>query len=298
MSRWMPVYEDDMTHWLWDQPQRYQWWLEIRFRAATRPGVRYVGGTNIRVKVNRGEWPVTLAYLSNHWHSDDGAVKSFLEALEGDGLIECKREKLVTFIRVMGFERYCFQKPPENPQYIPDVPLYVDTSIEEEKIIEDDSPSETPDDSPGQTDTPIIDETACHTTLPTLRKTPTQTPNNNYNKINSDKDNEKERNRELEFFNQLKNSTASIKASGLSLRCDASVVVQLLEDFTQQISVTEEWHKSFPSFKKHFMNWARLRLSKDKPNETTSKNRSYQGSTGNGGRRKGPITPACGLIED
>lgn len=23
MPRWMPVYEDDMTHWLWDNAQRY-----------------------------------------------------------------------------------------------------------------------------------------------------------------------------------------------------------------------------------------------------------------------------------
>ena len=44
MSRWMPVYEDDMTHWLWDQPQRYQWWLEIRFRAATKTGVVHLHG--------------------------------------------------------------------------------------------------------------------------------------------------------------------------------------------------------------------------------------------------------------
>lgn len=298
MSRWMPVYEDDMTHWLWDQPQRYQWWLEIRFRAATRPGVRYVGGTNIRVNVNRGEWPVTISYLSDHWHSDDGAIKSFLEALEGDGLIECKREKLVTFIRVIGFERYCFQKPPENPQYVPDVSMYAEIPIEETKVIDDDSSSETPYVSPQKTNNPTIDETACQTILPTLRKTPIRTPDNNYNKINSDNDNEKERNREFEFLNQLKNSRASLEASVMSLHCEMEELLQLLDDFTQNIIVTEEWHKSFTGFKKHFMNWARLRLSKDKTNETTKKNRPFTGNPGNGGRRKGPVTPACGLIED
>ena len=171
MSRWMPVYEEDMTHWLWDQPQRYQWWLEIRFRAVTRPGVRYVGGTNIRVNVNRGEWPVTIAYLSNHWHSDDGAVKAFLEALEGDGLIECQREKLVTFIRVVGFERYCFQKPPENSQFISEVSTYTETPIDDTKVIDDVFPSGTPDDTPQQTYNPIVDETACQTVPPTLKKT-------------------------------------------------------------------------------------------------------------------------------
>lgn len=298
MSRWMPVYEDDMTHWLWDQPQRYQWWLEIRFRAATRPGVRYVGGTNIRANVNRGEWPVTIAYLSNHWHSDDGAIKAFLEALEGDGLIECKREKLVTFIKVVGFERYCFQKPPENPQYIPDVSTYAEISLEEKKVIDDDAPSETPTYTPQQTLSPVIDETACQTVPPTLRKTPLQPPDNNYNKINSDNDKEKEQNIEFDFLNQLKNSRASLEASAMSLRCSIEIVVQLLEDFTQNIIVTEDWHKSFPGFKKHFMNWARIRLSKDKPNETAKKNRPFTGNSGNGGRRKGPITPACGLIED
>lgn len=296
MSRWMPVYEDDMTHWLWDQPQRYQWWLEIRFRAATRPGVRYVGGTNIRVNVSRGEWPVTISYLSEHWHCDDGAVKAFLEALEGDGLIECNRVKLVTFIKVIGFERYCFQKPPENLQNIPDFPTYVVTATEEDKVIDEKSRNTTPEAPPQQTRDTIIDETACQTNPPTLRKTPIPPPDNNYNK--TDSDNEKEKNKEFEFLNQLKNSRASLEASVMSLHCEMDELLQLLDDFTQNIIVTEDWHKSFPGFKKHFMNWARLRLTKDKNNETAKKNRPFTGNSGNGGRRKGPITPACGLIED
>lgn len=270
----------------------------IRFRAATRPGVRYVGGTNIRVNVNRGEWPVTIAYLSNHWHSDDGAVKAFLEALEGDGLIEYQREKFVTFIRVVGFERYCFQKPPDNQQNISEVSRYAEIPIDESKVIDYVSPNETPDDTPQQTDSPIIDETVCQTIPPTLRKTPIQDSDNNYNKINSDNNNEKEQSKEFDFFNQLKNSRASLEASAMSLRCDIEIVVKLLEDFTQNIIVTEDWHKSFPGFKKHFMNWARIRLSKDKPNETAKKNRPITGNPGNGGRRKGPVTPACGLNED
>lgn len=296
MSRWMPVYEEDMTHWLWDQPQRYQWWLEIRFRAATRPGVRYVGGTNIRVNVNRGEWPVTIAYLSNHWHSDDGAVKAFLEALEGDGLIECQREKLVTFIRVVGFERYCFQKPPENSQFISEVSTYTETPIDDTKVIDDVFPSGTPDDTPQQTYNPIVDETACQTVPPTLKKTSISSPDIINNKNNSD--NEKEQNRELDFFYQLKNSRASLEASAMSLRCSIEKVFQLLEDFTQNIIVTEDWHKSFPGFKKHFMNWARIRITKEKSDETANKNRPFTSNSGNGGRRKGPVTPACGLNED
>ena len=88
MPRWMPVYEDDMTHWLWDNAQRYQWWLEIRFRAAKTPGMRYVGDTNIRIRVTYGEWPVTISYLGTRWHADERAVVSFLEALEEDGFVE------------------------------------------------------------------------------------------------------------------------------------------------------------------------------------------------------------------
>ena len=176
--------------------------------------------------------------------------------------------------------------------------MYGEPPTEEIKIIDDKSPRETPYDTPQQTYRPIIDETVCQTIPPTLRKTPSQSPDNNYNKINSDNDKEKEQNREFDFFNQLKNSRASLEASAMSLRCDIEIVIQLLEDFTQNIIVTEDWHKSFPGFKKHFMNWARIRISKDKPNETAKKNRPFTGNSGNGGRRKGPVTPACGLIED
>ena len=108
MPRWMPVYEDDMTHWLWDNAQRYQWWLEIRFRAAKTPGMRYVGDTNIRIRVTYGEWPVTISYLGTRWHADERAVVSFLEALEEDGLITRRKSGLITVISVCGFEKYCF----------------------------------------------------------------------------------------------------------------------------------------------------------------------------------------------
>ena len=96
----------------------------------------------------------------------------------------------------------------------------------------------------------------------------------------------------------MKNSRASLEASAMSLRCSIEKVFQLLEDFTQNIIVTEDWHKSFPGFKKHFMNWARIRITKEKSDETANKNRPFTSNSGNGGRRKGPVTPACGLNED
>lgn len=293
----MPVYEDDMTHWLWDQPQRYQWWLEIRFRAATRPGVRYVGGTNLRVNVNRGEWPVTISYLSNHWHSDDGAIKGFLEALEGDGLIVCQRVKLVTFIRVVGFERYCFQKPIDTPQEIEYSTPHTEPDIDESRIL-DDEPCETPTISNSQPQELTDIETDSLSQIPTLRKTPIQPPDNNYNKTNSENDKDKEQAREFEFVSQYKNSKASIEASAMGLHCSIEEIVSLIDDFYQNTLVTEEWHKSFTGFKKHFMNWARLRLKAPTSNETTRTNRPYGGNQTNGGRRRGPIKPACGLNED
>lgn len=297
MSRWMPVYEDDMTHWLWDQPQRYQWWLEIRFRAATRPGVRYVGGTNLRVNVNRGEWPVTISYLSNHWHSDDGAIKGFLEALEGDGLIVCQRVKLVTFIRVVGFERYCFQKQTDIPQEIEYSTPHIEPDIDESRIL-DDGASETPIIFPTTTQELTGLETDSLSHIPTIRKTPTQPPDNNYNKTNTEKNKDKEQTREFGYVSEYKNSKANLEASALSLHCTQEVLVHLIDDFYQSILVTEEWHKSFTGFKKHFMNWARLRLEKINQNETTRTNRPYGGNQTNGSRRRGPIKPACGLNED
>ena len=298
MSRWMPVYEDDMTHWLWDQPQRYQWWLEIRFRAATKTGVRYVGGTNIRVNVNRGEWPVTISYLSNHWHSDDGAVKAFLEVLEGDGLIVCNRVKLVTFIRVVDFERYCFQKPMEAAPVTSESISPVESEIHSVRLLDDDPVSLTPDQPPILTDELADMETGSSSTIPTLRKTPTRTPDNNYNKTNNENDKDKEQSREFGFVSEYKNSKASLEASAMGLHCKIEVILQLIDDFYQNTLVTEDWHKSFTGFKKHFMNWARLRLKNTSSNETARTNRSYGGNPTNGGRRKGPIKPACGLIED
>lgn len=308
MSRWMPVYEDDMTHWLWDQPQRYQWWLEIRFRAATRPGVRYVGNTNYRVNVKRGEWPVTISYLSEHWHSDDGAIKSFLEALVGDGLITINKSGLVTILSVVGFERYCFQKQTSQEPYSMQDPPDIDIGVldKEDRLIDDDVGSPTQDNPPTSTCNETEGVSLCETDVETPVETESYPPTNIYinknnrekKKTNTEEKIDKNKSREIGFSDQMKNSKTTLEASAMSLHCETETLIPLIEDFVQNIIVTEDWHKSLPAFKKHFLNWARLRIQNNTSNVTTPKIRHNTSNQANGGRRRGPVTPACGLNED
>lgn len=279
MPRWMPVYEDDMTHWLWDNAQRYQWWLEIRFRAAKTPGMRYVGDTNIRIRVTYGEWPVTIAYLGTRWHADERAIVSFLEALEEDGLITRRKSGLITIISVCGFEKYCFNMERDGSheakdnmtKELPDIP---------QNSIQEDLQEET------ETQNEMITETADQT-LAYLDK------RKNIKELFI----ESKRAHEEEFLEKLKKSDIALTEMAKSLHCDVTDLIPLVDDFSNATISTEDWHSTFSAFKKHFLNWARLRLKTTK-NEISTKNQPERGYNTNAGRRRGPITPDCGLIED
>lgn len=281
MPRWMPVYEDDMTHWLWDNAQRYQWWLEIRFRAAKTPGMRYVGDTNIRIRVTYGEWPVTIAYLGTRWHADERAIVSFLEALEEDGLITRRKSGLITIILVCGFEKYCFNMERDGSheakdnmtKELPDIPQ---NSIQEDLQEETDA----------ETQNEMITETA-NQTLAYLDK------RKNIKELFI----ESKRAHEEEFLEKLKKSDTALTEMAKSLHCDVTDLIPLVDDFSNATISTEDWHSTFSAFKKHFLNWARLRLKTTK-NEISTKNQPERGYNTNAGRRRGPITPDCGLNED
>lgn len=284
----MPVYEDDMTHWLWDNAQRYQWWLEIRFRAAKTPGMRYVGDTNIRIRVTYGEWPVTIAYLGTRWHADERAVTSFLEALEEDGLISRRKSGLVTIISVCGFEKYCF-----NMQNDENMSLPVDSENGEpdnqdmvqhipQDVISDETQVQTLTEARRDTDTVTQDETR-----PYLYK----------RKEIKDLLIDGKRDREKEFLEKLKKSETTLDGMAMSLHCEPSDLLAVADDFSNATITTEDWHHTFSAFKKHFLNWARLRINKSK-NEISPKNKPAGVNTPNAGRRRGPITPDCGLNED
>ena len=253
----MPVYEDDMTHWLWDNAQRYQWWLEIRFRAAKTPGMRYVGDTNIRIRVTYGEWPVTIAYLGTRWHADERAVISFLEALEEDGLITRRKNGLVTVISVCGFEKYCFGMPNDGAA-IQSANIENDSQEAAQQFVQND-----------------MDEEARSVTQ---RETESGTRNKTRTYLHKRKEIKEllidgKREREKDFLEKLKKSESTIEGMAMS------------------------WHPTFSAFKKHFLNWARIRIKKSK-DEVPQKNKSAGGYQPNAGRRRGPVTPDCGLNED
>lgn len=288
MPRWMPVYEDDMTHWLWDNAQRYQWWLEIRFRAAKTPGMRYVGDTNIRIRVTYGEWPVTIAYLGTRWHADERAVISFLEALEEDGLITRRKNGLVTVISVCGFEKYCFNMQNNGKAPLPEGSVDIEYEMQNPEH-----------------DTPlgcISDKTQIEKHCATRSDTADETQSRTRPYLHKRKEIKNllidgKREREKDFLEKLKKSESTLEGMAMSLHCELSDLLAVADDFSNATITTEDWHPTFSAFKKHFLNWARMRIKKSK-DEVPQKNKSAGGYQPNAGRRRGPVTPDCGLNED
>ncbi|MCM1139069.1 MAG: hypothetical protein NC453_10920 [Muribaculum sp.] len=299
----MPIYEDDMTHWIWDNATRYKWWTEIRFRAAKRPVNRFVGGTNIRVSLTYGEWAVTLGYLSSHWGADQRSIKTFLEALEEDGMIEMRKDGMITILKVCDFHKYCFNMPQVHKIDDMVTNTYETEDVEELVEISESTSGLTPSSEDDSKQDLTTDEMQCSMTDLTDDSAPTDL----YKKEKKEERKEKEekidsvdksRMREEKFFNQIKNSKSTIESIALALHCKIEDVVPLLEDFYNGKVAIEEWHNSLPAFRKHFINWATKRLKNLNNDENSAKNKSTGGYRQYARNRRGPITPDCGLIED
>lgn len=299
----MPIYEDDMTHWIWDNPLRYKWWTEIRFRAAKRPTNRFVGGTNIRVSLTYGEWAVTLGYLSSHWGADQRSIKTFLEALEEDGMIEMRKDGMITILKVCDFHKYCFNMPQAQTQDDMVANVSETEDAEESDEISESTNGLTPPSEADSKQGITTDVKQCSMTDLTDDSAPTDL----YNKEKKEEKKEKvekidsvdkARMREEKFFNQIKNSTSSIESIALALHCKIEDVIPLIEDFYNCQVAIEEWHNSLPAFRKHFINWATKRLQNQNNDENSAKNKSTSGYRQYARNRRGPITPDCGLIED
>jgi len=105
------------------------------------------------------------------------------------------------------------------------------------------------------------------------------------------------REREKDFLEKLKKSESTLEGMAMSLHCELSDLLAVADDFSNATITTEDWHPTFSAFKKHFLNWARMRIKKSK-DEVPQKNKSAGGYQPNAVRRRGPVTPDCGLNED
>lgn len=243
-SGFVIVYRDEVEDWLWQDPQLYHWWSFLRMKATSRPCLQTVGRTRIRVRLNYGEYATTISYLARIWDVDERTVISFLDLIEEDGRIEVRKENGISIIRIVGYERF---SPPAG---------YFARGIKRSKLnpMGDVMAFEMQGQTSDDLETGYLSQTLNGMTRGVRSGVQ---PNNIILEEDKIKNKSPSPEREVEFFDKLKNSEIALEQMAMSLKlADVSAVLEQVEIFEKFImGDSNKFHQNFSDFTSHFIRW-------------------------------------------
>lgn len=102
---WLKISRRLQEHWIWQDPKRLKWWLDLLMMAAWRDTETYHDTHKITLK--RGQIIASIASLSERWDIDRKVVIKFLKNLEDeDMLIREVVHRQTPIITICNYERY------------------------------------------------------------------------------------------------------------------------------------------------------------------------------------------------
>jgi hypothetical protein len=116
MGGWIKIYQTIREHWIWNDPRKLKWWIDLLMLAEWRDSKRLVGSDLVTIK--RGQLIASVHYLRERWaHKDDNGVQrkpsehtilKFLSLLEADQMISRAKHPATraTMITIVNYDDY------------------------------------------------------------------------------------------------------------------------------------------------------------------------------------------------
>ena len=82
---WIKISRRISNHWLWDDAERLQWWLDLLLMASWQDTEAY--DDTHHFTLHRGQLIASVSYLSNRWRRSAPTILKFLRLLEDDKMI-------------------------------------------------------------------------------------------------------------------------------------------------------------------------------------------------------------------
>lgn len=102
---WIKISRRISDHWLWDDAERLQWWLDLLLMASWQDIEAY--DDTHHFTLHRGQLIASVSYLSNRWRRSAPTILKFLRLLEDDKMI--KRETVfrkTAIITIVNYTSY------------------------------------------------------------------------------------------------------------------------------------------------------------------------------------------------
>ena len=101
---WICLHRCILTHWIWQDANRFKWWIDLLLRANNKDAKVLIDGSLMECK--RGQFITSLGKLAEEWMVSRNTVRRFLDALESDTMIVRKSTHKLTQITICNYDSY------------------------------------------------------------------------------------------------------------------------------------------------------------------------------------------------
>lgn len=103
-SGWIKIHRSTIDHWIWQDAQKFHWWIELLFMANWEQKKVVVGNTIVTVE--RGQMVASNSFLMEKWGVCTHTVRNFLRLLEADGMITQTTYPKYNIITICNYDKY------------------------------------------------------------------------------------------------------------------------------------------------------------------------------------------------
>lgn len=225
MSGWIKIYREITQHWIFQDAEKFKWWIDLLIMASHEDYKTVVRDELLTLK--RGQLKVSLSFLSQRWGRSKEKVLTFLRLLESDNMIERASDRKSTTITICNYDSYqeVVEQTPTATRPISDQSPTEYKNVEECKE--------------------IYNSSTAHTC-------------------------------EEEFIRIYREEGDSGMWSNTALVLHKNIPAckDLFERWIVEYQHNGETHRDYTDFKKHFINWARITISKESRQQSNGNNRS------------------------
>jgi hypothetical protein len=289
MSGWILISRAIKGHWIWKDPERLKWWIDLIITANFEPSTEFISGQNIFC--GRGQLITTQSGLSRQWKADYHVIHRFLRKLEGDGMIRIEGNTHWTRITIINYDEYQLSAKPivkpinsESMGYEGKRKGNRKTESKNAKPIA--KPIAKPMQNQDIENQGDMEGGAKPIATPAQNQSqPSLINNNNIYSLSHIGESERK------FIDELKNSQTWLELIAMRFQLNGiEDVRKWLDDFSLEIGCKGTVHQNLNDIRSHFHDWLRIRLSNEKKETENAANR--KGSENK--RRGSEVTASSG----
>lgn len=104
MGGWIKIHRDITDHWIFQDAEKFKWWIDMILMASHESHKTLVNGNLI--SLSRGQFSVSISFLASRWNRSKEKVLNFLKLLESDHMITRNSDRKSTIITICNYESY------------------------------------------------------------------------------------------------------------------------------------------------------------------------------------------------